>query len=342
MNSLLNIIEHAPLDQFNTFGLQAKARYFADIKTIDELRDALVFAHQKNLPVIPLGGGSNVVLTGDLDAVILAIHMLGRSELVNDGKQVLIKAGAGENWHEFVLWTLEQGAFGLENLSLIPGTVGAAPIQNIGAYGVELKDRFVSLEAVSMETGELVEFTFEDCAFGYRDSVFKQAKRDRYIIVTVTLQLDCQLEAKLQYGQLQSLLMSRLGDKAPTGLEISQAVCDIRQQKLPDPKNIGNAGSFFKNPVVTSEKLSMLRASYPDIVAYPVGGQWKLAAGWLIDQAGLRGFRQGDVGTYEHQALVLVNHGQATGAEVVAFSQFVQAKVNETFDVNLEPEPRFY
>lgn len=342
MNTFVNMLENAPLGDLNTLGIQVNARYFSVIETVDQLREALRFAHQKRLPVIPLGGGSNVVLTEDLRAVVLAIHIRERSLLSSDEEHVLVKAGAGENWHEFVLWTLDQNIYGLENLSLIPGTVGAAPIQNIGAYGVELKDSFVSLEGIDIEKGELVEFTAEDCAFGYRDSIFKQAERDRYIITSVTFRLDRRLTPRLQYGHLQSLLDSRLGDKAPTGREISQAVCDIRQQKLPDPKDIGNAGSFFKNPVVEPEKLVELKRTYPDIVAYPVGARWKLAAGWLIDRAGLKGFRQGSVGTYEHQALVLVNHGLATGADVVAFSQFIQDKVYDTFGVMLESEPRFY
>ena len=259
MTSSVNMLEQAPLDQLNTLGLKAKARYFAEINSMNDLQEALRFAKQHQLPVVPLGGGSNVVLTGDLDAVVLSIHMHERTVLSRGEKQVLIKAGAGENWHEFVLWTLEQQAFGLENLSLIPGTVGAAPIQNIGAYGVELKDCFVSLEAVAIESGEVIEFMAEDCHFGYRDSFFKQAGRDRFIITSVTIALDCELQPKLNYGHLQTLLNNRLGDKAPTGLDISQAVCDVRQQKLPDPKDIGNAGSFFKNPMVSEEKASQLK-----------------------------------------------------------------------------------
>ena len=342
MNEILKILEQIPLDRYNTLGLKAKARYFAHIENTAQLQEALQFARQHALAIIPLGGGSNVVLTEDLNALVLAICIQERTLVKTDDEQMLVRGGAGENWHEFVLWTLEQGAYGLENLSLIPGTVGAAPIQNIGAYGVELKDNFISLQAVSIDTGEQVEFTAGECDFGYRDSIFKRAARDRFIITSVTLTLDAQLQPKLAYGHLQGLLQQRLGDKPPSALEISQAVCDIRQEKLPDPNDIGNAGSFFKNPVVSADKLAQLKQQCPDIVAYPVGEQWKLAAGWLIDRAGLKGFRQGAVGTYKHQALVLINHGQATGADVCRFSQLIQNKVSEVFGVCLEPEPRFY
>ncbi len=342
MTDSLNIIQQVPLKHLNTLGLPAKASYFADIDSVQSLQQALEFARQHQLPVIPLGGGSNVVLTDDLDALVLAIHIQERTILSDDNESVIIRAGAGEDWHELVLWSLRHKLFGLENLSLIPGTVGAAPIQNIGAYGVELKDHFVSLNAVSIDTGEVVIFQLEDCAFGYRDSYFKHSGRDKFIITSVDLSLNKQLKPKLHYGNLHALLSERLGNKTPSGLEISQAICDIRRSKLPDPKEVGNAGSFFKNPVVDGEKLAELKQSYPDIVAYSVGDDWKLAAGWLIDRAGLKGFRQGPVGTYEHQALVLVNHGQAKGLDVVAFSGFVQKKVMETFGVSLEAEPRFY
>ena len=342
MNPTLNILENKPLDQLNTLGLRVNARYFAEVNTVDELREALKYARQQGLPVVPLGEGSNVVLGEDLNALVLLIRLKERTLVCQQDGLVIVRGGAGECWHKFVLWSLKNNAFGLENLSLIPGTLGAAPIQNIGAYGVELKDRFVSLEAVSVETGEVVTFSLAECAFGYRDSIFKGAWRDQYIITSVTLKLDAELKPKLDYGHLRGLLHERLSGQHPSGMDISQAVCDIRRQKLPDPKHLGNAGSFFKNPVVSQSTFSKLQARHPDIVGYSTGDQWKLAAGWLIDKAGLKGFRQGGVGTYEHQALVLINYGQATSHDVLLFSQFVQSKVKAMFGVELEPEPRFY
>ena len=342
MNNSLTILENYPLDSLNTLGLRASARFFVSVTSIDELQQALRFARNKQLDVVPLGGGSNVVLNDPVDALVIAINLLGREVVSQNKRHIRVKAGAGENWHEFVLWTLAQNAWGLENLSLIPGTVGAAPIQNIGAYGVEIRDSFVALEAVHVESGELKTFSASDCAFGYRDSVFKGELRDQFIITSVTFNLDSQLTPRLQYGHLQNLLDERLKGAVPTAMDISQAVCDIRQQKLPDPKDLGNAGSFFKNPIVSAAKLHSLRHSYPDIVAYPAGEQWKLAAGWLIDQAGLRGIREGDLGTYRHQALVLVNHGHATGKDVVEFSAMIQTTIMNKFGVQLEREPRIY
>ena len=342
MNNSLTIVENHPLDSLNTLGLRASARYFASVTSIDALKQALAFARDKQLEIVPLGGGSNVVLNDPVDALVIAINLQGREVIQQDERHIRVCAGAGENWHEFVLWTLAQNAYGFENLSLIPGTVGAAPIQNIGAYGVEIKDAFVALEAIHVQSGELKTFTATDCAFGYRDSVFKGDLRDQFIITSVTFDLDCQLVPRLNYGHLQTLLDNRLKGAKPTAMDISQAVCDIRQQKLPDPKDLGNAGSFFKNPVVSTAKLERLRQDYPEAVAYPAGEQWKLAAGWLIDKAGLRGIRDGDLGTYQHQALVLVNHGQATGRDVVAFSAMIQNRVMDKFDVELEQEPRIY
>ena len=350
MNISLTILENYPLDSLNTLGLKASARYFVAVTTVTELKDALDFARSKQLNPLPLGGGSNVVFSDHIDTLVIAINLKGRRTIEQKDKQkddqkndiIRVQAGAGENWHDFVRWTLEQKAYGLENLSLIPGAVGAAPIQNIGAYGVEIKDSFVALDAVSIDTGELRVFTAQDCAFGYRHSVFKGELCDQYIITSVTFDLNARLTPKLDYGHLNALLNQRLKGQTPTGLEISQAVSDIRQDKLPDPKDLGNAGSFFKNPMISDTQLKVLRQSYPKLVAYKTGTQWKLAAGWLIDKAGLRGFRQGDVGTYEHQALVLVNHGQATGKEVIAFSAMIQQKVMDQFGVLLEREPRIY
>ncbi|USE34401.1 UDP-N-acetylmuramate dehydrogenase [Endozoicomonas sp. SCSIO W0465] len=328
--------------QKNTLGLPSTARYYAEVGSVTELRCALAFAREKHLPVIPLGGGSNVVFGEFLDALVVHVNLKGKAVLSRDRDCVRVRAEAGENWHELVLWSLENKAYGLENLSLIPGTVGAAPIQNIGAYGVELKDSFVSLEAMSLESGLVEYFDRQSCDFGYRDSVFKREKRDQYVIVSVTLDLDATLKPNLGYGQLGDLLARRLGNQAPSAVDISQAVCDIRREKLPDPSEVGNAGSFFKNPEVSQLTMDRLKQEYPNIVAYQIGRNWKLAAGWLIDQAGLKGERKGRVGTYQKQALVLVNHGGATGQDVLSFSSMIQRKVNEMFGIRLEREPRLY
>ena len=342
MTSPLKICDNYPLIEKNTLGLPSTARCYAEVNSVAELKSALTFAREKQLPVIPLGGGSNVVLDDFLNALVVHVNLKGRTVLSRDQDCVRVRAEAGENWHEFVLWSLENEAYGLENLSLIPGTVGAAPIQNIGAYGVELKDSFVSLEAMNLESGVVEYFDRQDCGFGYRDSVFKREKRDQYIIISVTLDLDATLKPNLGYGQLGDLVARRLGGQAPSAVDISQAVCDIRREKLPDPSEVGNAGSFFKNPEVSPSEMDRLKQAYPDIVAYPVGQNWKLAAGWLIDQSGLKGMREGAVGTYQYQALVLVNHGGATGQDVLSFSSMIQQKVNDKFGVLLEREPRVY
>lgn len=338
----MKIFENHPLEHLNSFGFRVLARYFVAVSSVAELQEALTFAREQHLPCIPFGGGSNLVLTGDLQAVVVAVNLRERSVLERTNDKVRIRAGSGENWHEFVRWTLGEQAYGLENLSLIPGNIGAAPIQNIGAYGVELKDSFECLEAVDMQTGELRLFSLADCAFGYRDSVFKQSLRDRFVITSVTFKLSTNLSPKLGYGQLHEELGRRCGDRKPTGLEISEVVADVRMQKLPDPNVLGNAGSFFKNPIVDDSTVERLRQSFPGLVAFPFGNQWKLAAGWLIDKAGMRGYRQGRVGTYQHQALVLVNHGGAEPGELLELSKTIQTKVMNVFGVRLEMEPRVY
>ncbi|MET4693881.1 UDP-N-acetylmuramate dehydrogenase [Endozoicomonas lisbonensis] len=338
----MNIVENYSLKGRNTFGFQVAARYFVEVTSVEQLQKALAFARENKLNIVPLGGGSNLVLTGDIEALVIAVSLRERSVLERSDDAVIIRAGAGENWHELVRWTLAEQAYGLENLSLIPGHVGAAPIQNIGAYGVELKDFFESLEAVDIHSGELRRFSLEECQFGYRDSVFKHALRDRFIITSVNFRLLPGLQPKLGYGQLQQEIAQRCGRRSPTGMEISEAVADVRMQKLPDPNVLGNAGSFFKNPVVNADVVERLRAEFPDLVAFPFDEQWKLAAGWLIDKAGLRGYREGRVGTYQHQALVLVNHGDAEPGELLHLADVIQQKVKAMFGVALEMEPRVY
>ena len=338
----MNISENVSLENHNSFGFPARARYFAEVTSITELHEVLVFARKQKRPLIPLGGGSNLVLSRDLDAVVIAVNIMGTEVLNRNDEKVRVRAGAGENWHGFVRWTLAENAFGLENLSLIPGNVGAAPIQNIGAYGVEMTDYFQSLEAVEIRSGQHMTFTKKNCEFGYRDSIFKHAARDRFVITSVIFDLDAVLAPRLSYGKLNDVLRRRCGSRQPEAFEISEAVSDIRLSKLPDPQVLGNAGSFFKNPVVDEATCEQLKSEFPDLVCFPAGDGWKLAAGWLIDRSGLRGYRMGHVGTYKHQALVLVNHGGAQASELMELAACIQDKVRETFGVNLEIEPRVY
>lgn len=327
------------LRPLNTFGIEAKARAYARIGSADELRAILADPALAAMPRLVLGGGSNILLKGDFDGLVLHMCGLGREVLGERDGKILVRAQAGENWHQFVLFTIEQGLGGLENMSLIPGTVGAAPIQNIGAYGAEIKDSFHSLTAFDTATGELRTMDAADCRFAYRDSVFKHAEGKNLIILDVTFALPVQWQANLKYGELAKELepVARPGAR-----DISQAVIAIRQRKLPDPAVIGNAGSFFKNPVVSAGHCAQLLEKYPTLVHHvqPDGSE-KLAAGWLIDQCGWKGKSLGNAGVYPKQALVLVNNGGATGAEVMALAHAIQDDVMSRYGVKLEPEPVF-
>lgn len=333
--------EQVSLKPYNTFGIDVKARYFTQAHNDDEVREALAEARRRGIAVFVIGGGSNLLLTRDIDALVLHMASRGRRVLGVDGEQVVVEAEAGEPWHPFVQWSLEQGLCGLENLSLIPGTVGAAPMQNVGAYGVEIKDVFAGLTALDRETGELRDFDLQACAFGYRDSVFKR-NPGRWLILRVRFALSQALQAHLDYGPVRQRL-SEQGVQQPTAQAISDAICSIRREKLPDPAELGNAGSFFKNPVVSAERVEAIRTQYPGVVAYPqADGQVKLAAGWLIEQAGWKGYREGDAGVHRLQSLVLVNHGQASGAQLHELAQRIQADILERFGVELEMEPNLY
>lgn len=337
----LVIAKRHPLTSFNSFRVAVHASHFAEALGEADVREALVWADQHGLPLLPIGGGSNLLLTGNLHALVLRMAMLGRHVLSDDGETVVVEAEAGESWHPFVMWTLQQGLIGLENLSLIPGTVGAAPMQNIGAYGVEIKDIFAGLVAMDRNTGELKEFALDECAFGYRDSVFKR-QAGRWIILRVRFALRRHAPLHLNYGPLRQHLMEQ-GCQAPTAHDVSRAVCAIRRTKLPDPAQLGNAGSFFKNPLVTDVTAARLRERYPGLVAYPAeGGQVKLAAGWLIEQAGWKGYRDGDAGVHDQQALVLVNHGLASGSELLTLARRIQADISVRFGVELEIEPNVW
>ena len=333
--------EQVSLKPYNTFGIDVKARYFTQAHDDQEVRLALAQAQQGGVPVLVIGGGSNLLLTRDIDALVLHMASRGRRVLSDDGERIVVEAEAGEPWHPFVQWALAQGYCGLENLSLIPGTVGAAPMQNVGAYGVEIKDVFVGLTALDRETGELRDFGLAECAFGYRDSLFKR-NPGRWLILRVRFALSRTLQAHLDYGPVRQRLAEQ-GVTEPTAQAISEAICNIRREKLPDPAELGNAGSFFKNPVVSAELVERIRAQNPGVVAYPqADGQMKLAAGWLIEQAGWKGHREGDAGVHRLQSLVLVNYGQASGAQMHALARRIQADILERFGVELEMEPNLY
>lgn len=334
----LPIQDHFSLKPHNTFGIEVFAEHFLKVESLDSLKEALAFAEARRLPVLLLGGGSNLVLTQDVKGLVIQLALMGRELVEDSGETVLVQAFAGENWHGFVQWTLEQGFNGLENLSLIPGTVGASPVQNVGAYGVEIKDRMHSLTALDRKTLNLVEMGVADCDFAYRESLFKRDK-DRWVILAVRFQLARSERVDLAYGPVRDRLLAE-GLGAPTPKDVGRIISMIRSEKLPDPSDLGNAGSFFKNPVVSEDKAHELSQHFENLVQYPLAnGQVKLAAGWLIEKAGLKGYRVGDAGVHRLQALVLVNYGNATGKEIMALAEHVKQTVLAQFGVELEIEP---
>ncbi|MBI6621008.1 UDP-N-acetylmuramate dehydrogenase [Pseudomonas corrugata] len=337
----LQVRADVSLKPFNSFGVDVCARLFAEAQSDADVREALAYAAGHDVPLLVIGGGSNLLLTGDIDALVLRMASRGIRLLSDEGERVVIEAEAGEPWHPFVQHTLAQCWAGLENLSLIPGTVGAAPMQNIGAYGVEIKDVFAGLTALDRYTGELRDFTLDECAFAYRDSLFKQ-QSDRWLILRVRFALSRIAHLHLEYGPVRQRLTEQGIDQA-TPSDVSRAICSIRSEKLPDPAVLGNAGSFFKNPLVPAAHVAHLKDQYPDLVAYPQpGGQMKIAAGWLIERAGWKGFREGDAGVHKLQALVLVNYGNATGLELLDLARRIQKDIAERFQVDLEMEPNRY
>lgn len=337
----LQVQPHVSLQPFNTFGVNVRARLFAEAHTDADVREALAYAAEHEVEVLVIGGGSNLLLTQDIDALVLRMASRGIRIIREDCSMAVVEAEAGEPWHPFVQDMLARGLSGLENLSLIPGTVGAAPMQNIGAYGVELKDVFDSLIALDRQTGETREFSLADCAFGYRDSVFKHSI-GRWLILRVRFRLSFTAHLKLDYGPVRQRLEQQ-GIKEPTPIHVSRAICAIRGEKLPDPAVLGNAGSFFKNPLVSADVAARIRETYPGVVAYPqADGQVKLAAGWLIEQAGWKGFRDGDAGVHAQQSLVLVNYGGASGRDLLNLAKRIQADIFERFGVSLEMEPNLY
>ncbi len=336
---VLQIQQRASLREFNTFGLPALAATLVRIGAEADVRRVLDDAELGRAPKFVLGGGSNVVFTRDVPGVVLKVEIMGRRLVRQDSDAWIVEAGAGEPWPDFVAWTLDQGLPGLENLALIPGSVGASPVQNIGAYGVELKDRFEALDAVDLVTGRSVTLTAAECHFGYRDSVFKGLLAGKSLITRVRFRLPRPWQPALGYLELERK-MADTGNTSPDARTIFDWICAVRRAKLPDPAVIGNAGSFFKNPVVSAEQCRDIIGRDPEIVHYPMpDGTVKLAAGWLIDACGWKGKTVGHAGVYERQALVLVNRGGANGAEVVTLARAIQESVYGRFGIRLEPEP---
>lgn len=336
----MQLQQNISLLPYNTFHIDVAAKEFATFTTPDEL-EALLHASRFTFhysPLLILGGGSNILLTKNFEGLVLKNELKGIELVKEDTNHCYVKASAGENWHRFVLYCIEHGYAGVENLSLIPGCVGASPMQNIGAYGVEIKDVFDSLEAYDLEDKKVVQFTLNDCRFGYRESVFKQQYKGRFVILSVTYRLNKQPVFNTSYGAIEQELQS-MGVKELSIQAISQAVINIRSSKLPDPAVIGNAGSFFKNPQITNEQYNALKQQYPTLPGYTVDDcHTKVAAGWLIEQCGWKGYRKGDYGVHAKQALVLVNYGNASGSDIYNLSTEIIASVQTKFGITLERE----
>jgi UDP-N-acetylmuramate dehydrogenase len=334
----MEIISNFSLKALNTFGIESFAKFFVKVNSIEQINELLDCNEFKNNHHLILGGGSNLLLTKNVDGLVIKNELLNIEVINENDSSVFVKCAAGVVWHEFVMWCIAKNYGGIENLALIPGCSGASPMQNIGAYGVEIKDTFYELEAIELATGNLKKFTKSDCEFGYRESVFKRQFKNQFIITSVTFQLSKRPNFHIEYGAIKQELdlmnVSELNIKA-----IAQAVINIRSSKLPNPKEIGNAGSFFKNPEVSEIEFQRLKNEFPNIVAYPLENKnYKLAAGWLIEQSGLKGYRAGDAGVHKLQALVLVNYGSATGNEIFDLSSLVLQTVKDKFGVNLERE----
>lgn len=338
MQNVMTLIENYSVKPYNTFGIEANARFFARVSSLDELTQALYHPLVSGLPVLIMGGGSNLLFTKDFNGLVIKIEFKGISFDNQYDGTVLVTGGAGEEWDNFVARCVERGYAGLENLSLIPGVVGTCPVQNIGAYGVEVKDTIDHVTVFDRNTGKVGVLTNADCRFGYRDSIFKHVSFGRYVIISVTFRLSIHPVFHTQYGAISAELAS-MGVNKLTINTIRTAVIFIRSRKLPDPQVIGNAGSFFKNPTIDAIKYESLHAKYPDIVAFKLAdGNYKLAAGWLSEQCGWRGYRKEDAGVHSQQALVLVNYGQATGMQILTLARDIQASVKNKFDIKLEME----
>ena len=333
----MQILNNISLKPYNTFGIDAVAKHFTSVSSISDLKTVLALDNHPNKLI--LGGGSNLLLTKDYDGLALHVNLKGIEIISEDENAAIVKAQAGENWHEFVLWCLKHDFGGLENLSLIPGNVGTTPIQNIGAYGIEIKDTFESCEAIKLESLQFESFTKADCNFGYRNSTFKQENKGKYIITSVCFKLSKKNHAlNINYGTIANELENN-GIKTPTIQDISKAVIAIRQSKLPDPKDIGNSGSFFKNPVISKLEFSQLLKNFPNAPSYPVSDhEVKVPAGWLIEKTGFKGKQFGNYGVHKKQALVLVNYGGAKGSDIFNLSKLIQKTVKRLFNISIEAE----
>lgn len=335
----MKIQEKYSLKNLNTFGVDVSAKYFAEVNDVDDLKYAIEFAKINHFEILFLGGGSNILFTEDFGGLVIKLNLKGISEEFLNENEVLVTAKAGENWHEFVQFCLSENYGGLENLSLIPGNVGTSPMQNIGAYGTEIKDTFVKCKVLNIETLEIEEFNKEECGFGYRDSIFKREGKGKYVILEVTFKLSTKNhQIKTEYGAIKNEL-DKLGIENPTIQDVSRAVISIRQSKLPDPQILGNAGSFFKNPTIPLQQFTEVQNSYPQMPNYPNGEMVKIPAGWLIEQCGWKGKQVGNVASHELQALVIVNKtGNATGKEIYDFSTMIIESVKDKFGIGLERE----
>ena len=333
----MEVENHKSLKDYNTFGIDAYAKKFVSIASEKELKTLL--SSERKTPIFILGGGSNMLLRNNIEAFVWHINIKGIEIISENDQEVWVEAKAGENWHEFVLYCLQNNYGGVENLSLIPGNVGTAPIQNIGAYGVELKDVFTSCKAIEIDSQEEKEFNLKDCKFGYRDSIFKNEAKGKYIITSVVFKLTKNHhQLHTSYGAIQQQLLTN-GVENPTIRDVSEAVIEIRQSKLPNPKELGNSGSFFKNPIITAEKFQEFRLQFPEAPFYEVSPtEFKIPAGWLIEKAGFKGKRYGDAGVHKNQALVLVNYGNATGEEIWELALTIQREVKKLFGIYIEPE----
>jgi UDP-N-acetylmuramate dehydrogenase len=337
----MQVAENFSLKEYNTFGVAVRAMKFISVHNTEELREVLQQTYASEIFV--LGGGSNMLLTKDIDKTVIHIGLKGIKLISESRDEVVLKVGAGENWHQFVLHCIEKGYGGIQNLSLIPGNVGTAPVQNIGAYGVELKDTFESCEAMRIQTLEIETFSLAQCEFDYRNSIFKNKLKGEYIITSVNFRLSKRNhQLSTSYGAIQAEL-DKNEIKEPTIKNVSDAVISIRQEKLPDPRELGNSGSFFKNPVIKETEFKKLQKQFPEMPFYALqANKIKVPAGWLIDQAGLKGYRQGDAGVHKNQALVLVNYGNATGEDILALSKEVQDKIFKKYKIKLEPEVNIF
>lgn len=337
----MTIQQDVSLKRYNTFGLEAKAKFFVEIQSVEELKSILQNSDYQAIDKLFLGGGSNILLTKNYEGLVVKINFKGINKISEDDTHLYVQAGAGEIWHQLVMYCVENHYAGMENLSLIPGTVGAAPMQNIGAYGVEIKDIFEELQALNLETLAIETFKLGDCHFGYRESIFKHQLKGKYVIISVTFKLNKIPVYKVAYGDIQKTLeamnIQHLSIKA-----VSDAVVSIRKSKLPDPAEIGNSGSFFKNPEIPKVQYEDLKAQFEHIPSYPMDETTvKVPAGWLIEQAGWKGFRDGQIGVHARQALVIVNYGGGTGEQIKALSTKIQASVLEKFGISLSTEVNF-